>query len=97
MNELIEEIERLRLEMLAAQPTLQGKLQALEQHLLAERDGVIGHIRHIKALRQQSEAIIRGELEALREALIPTQAPPPIPDIEQRFTRPRFIGEGTLQ
>jgi Ser/Thr protein kinase RdoA (MazF antagonist) len=68
-------------------------LQRLEAHLLHERDSTVGHIRHIKALRHEREAIIRGELEALRAALVPTQAntPPPIPDLEERFAAPRYL------
>jgi hypothetical protein len=93
MNDLIDQIERLRLEMLLGQPQLIENLQRLEAHLLHERDNTVGHIRHIKALRNESEAIIRGELEALRAALVPTQAntPPPIPDLEERFAAPRYL------
>jgi hypothetical protein len=83
--------------MLAAQPGIAGKLQALEQIVLHERDATINHIRHVKRLRQESEAMIRGELEALREALSPTHAPPAIPDIEERYAAPRFINGGVLQ
>ncbi len=101
MNELEEAVERLRLEMMLKHPRLAENLKALEAHILHERDATIGHIRHIRHLRQESQAMIRGELEALREVLAPVEAlpehaPPPlptgsIPDIEQRFTKPRFL------
>jgi hypothetical protein len=93
MNELREQIEELHRQMLAAHPALLENLRALEMHLLHERDATVQHIRHIRSIRQQSEAIIRGEWEALREVLIPTQTPPPIPSVEDRYTRPRFLSE----
>ncbi len=97
MKELEDAVEKLRLEMLLSHPTLAENLRSLEAHLLHERDATLNHIRHIKALRHETEAMIRGELEALRELLVPTELPPPVPSIEERFTRPRFIGGETIQ
>lgn len=93
MNELQQQIEEMHRQMVERHPALADPLRQLEAHLIHVRDATVGHIRHIRALQQQSEAIIRGELEALREVLSPRQTPPPIPDIEDRYTRPRFIGE----
>jgi len=93
MNELQAQIEQMHREMVERHPTLADPLRQLEAHLLHVRDATVNHIRHIRALQQQSEAIIRGELEALREVLSPRQVPPPIPDIEERYTRPRFLTE----
>lgn len=99
MNELEQAVERLRMEMLLQHPRLAENLKAIENHLLHERDATLNHIRHIAALKQETQAIIRGELEALRSVLIEMQTPPPIPqtqavpEIEQRFTRPRFLAE----
>jgi hypothetical protein len=92
MNELQAQIEQMHREMVERHPALSDPLRQLEAHLLHVRDATVNHIRHIRALQQQSEAIIRGELEALREVLSPRQVPPPIPDIEDRFVTPRFIG-----
>jgi hypothetical protein len=93
MNDLIDQIERLRLEMLLGQPQLIENLQRLEQHLLHERDCTVGHIRFIASLRQESEAVIKAELEALRAVLVPQRVPPPIPSIEERYSKPRFLNE----
>ena len=100
MNELEQSVERLRLEMLMQHPRLAENLKAIESHLLHERDATLNHIRHIAALKQETEAIVRGELEALRAILIQMQTTPPpipqtqaVPEIEQRFTRPRFLAE----
>jgi hypothetical protein len=101
MNELEQAVERLRMEMLLQHPRLAENLKAIESHLLHERDATLGHIRHIAALKQETQAIIRGELEALRDVLIQAHAPTPppipqtqaVPEIEQRYTRPRFLSE----
>lgn len=92
MNELEEAVERLRLEMMLQQPPIAEGLKSLEAHLLHERDAILNHIRHIKALRQESSAMIRGELESLREVLMPVQAQPAVPVLEERFTAPRILG-----
>ena len=94
MTELEEAVERLRLEMMLQQPPIAEGLKSLEQHLLHERDAILNHIRHIKALRQESSAMIRGELESLREVLIPVSVPaaPAVPVLEERFTAPRILG-----
>lgn len=97
-DDLISQIERLRLEMTAGPPKLATNLAQIEHHLLHERDATLGHIRHIASIKFETEHIVRAELEALRSILVPqpVAVPPPlpeIPDIEERFTPPRFMQE----
>lgn len=94
-DDLIAQIERMRLEMIMNTPKVAAHLTQLEQHLLHERDATVNHIRHIATIRHQSDAVIREELEALRTVLTYQQQPeqPQIPDVEERFVAPRFIRE----
>jgi hypothetical protein len=93
MKELEEAVERLRMEMLLSSPTLAENLRSLEAHLLHTRDATLNHIKHIRSIDEQSKQMIAAELELLREALMGRETPPPIPDIEQRFAKPRFLSE----
>lgn len=100
MNDLREQIEAMRQQMLETRPALMDGLHQLEQHLLHEHRTTVEHIQHVRALRKQTAAILRSELEALRETLLPTHTPPPIPvqaqtvpPLEERFSPPRFLTE----
>jgi hypothetical protein len=98
-DDLIQQIERLRLEMLASGPKLATPLQQIEHHLIHERDATVTHIRHIASLRYETDNIVRNEREALRSILVPQPAavPPPlpqdVPDVEERWAPPRFMRE----
>ena len=82
-DDLATQIERLRLELQAGPPTVANNLTEIERHLLWQRDATIGHIRHIASIRDESDAMIRAELEALRTVLVRSSAPvpaaPPVP------------------
>ena len=99
MNDLREQIEAMHRQMLETHPALMDGLHQLELHLLHEHQATVDHIRHVRALRTQTAAILRSELEALRETLLPTHTPPPIPQpqpvppLEERFSAPRFLAE----
>lgn len=102
-DDLATQIERLRLELQAGPPTVANNLSEIERHLLWQRDATIGHIRHIASIRDESDAMIRAELETLRSVLVrgsgaapaPAPVPPPLPDdpvdIEKRWLPPRFM------
>ncbi len=93
MNELREQIEELHRQMLAAHPALLEPLRQLEARLLQTRDATLAHIKHIQAIDEQSKHMIAEELQILREVLMGRNTPPPIPNIEERYSRPRFLSE----
>ena len=101
-DDLATVIERIRLDLQLGPPTVATNLSEIERYLLWQRDATIGHIRHIHNIRDESEAMIRAELEALRSVLVtppmvPAHVPPPIPQqppaIEERFAPPRCLRE----